>query len=70
MATDRAQVCWLCVYLSTATMDLSTDPHSPETWSSGRHAPVDRSPQYLGEGNLLRQPQQLQLEQLITSRKQ
>ncbi|MQM03989.1 hypothetical protein Taro_036790 [Colocasia esculenta] len=38
---DRAQVCWLCVYLSTATRDLSTDPHSPETWSSGRHAPVD-----------------------------
>ncbi|MQL67799.1 hypothetical protein Taro_000075 [Colocasia esculenta] len=40
-AADRAQVFWLCEFLSTATRDLLKDPHSLETWGSGRHAPVD-----------------------------
>ncbi|MQM09824.1 hypothetical protein Taro_042702 [Colocasia esculenta] len=30
MVAVRAEVCWLCGYLSTATRGLSTDTHSPE----------------------------------------
>ncbi|MQL67813.1 hypothetical protein Taro_000145 [Colocasia esculenta] len=41
MATDRAQVCWLCGYLSIAEGHLPTASYSPELWKSGTHAPVD-----------------------------
>ncbi|MQL92885.1 hypothetical protein Taro_025516, partial [Colocasia esculenta] len=41
MAADRAQIFWLCRYLSTAEGHLSIASYSPELWKSGKHAPVD-----------------------------